>query len=291
MKLHANAALSPNGVGGWCSGGRAGLVVDAAAEAAGVSERTCSQVGAPLAGRGRGRAAGSLLGADGSWPTAPRSARSRRSRRCGGCGSPARRSPKLLGWPLSTVSGVLKRIGMGKLGRLGLEPAERYERDRPGELIHIDVKKLGRIQGGAGKRICGGGSHYNRTLHRRRRQPPQHRRLGLRPRRDRRRHPPGLRRSPRATRRPRPRSAFLRRAIAFFARHGITVERVMTDNGSPYRSTIHAHRLPRTAASATCAPAPTGPRPTAKPNASSAPCSTAGPTARSTAQARTHRRP
>ena len=39
---------------------------------------------------------------------------------------------------------------MGRLGRLGLEPAERYERERPGELIHIDVKKLGRIQGGAG---------------------------------------------------------------------------------------------------------------------------------------------
>ena len=56
---------------------------------------------------------------------------------------------------LSTVSGVLTRIGMGKLGRLGLEPAERYERARPGELIHVDVKKLGRIQGGAGKRITG----------------------------------------------------------------------------------------------------------------------------------------
>jgi hypothetical protein len=54
--------------------------------------------------------------------------------------------------PQTTVSGILKRIGMGKLGRLGLEPAERYERKRPGELIHIDVKKLGRIEGGAGKR-------------------------------------------------------------------------------------------------------------------------------------------
>ena len=50
-----------------------------------------------------------------------------------------------LGMALSTVSGILTRIGMGKLGRLGLEPAERYERERPGELIHIDVKKLGRI--------------------------------------------------------------------------------------------------------------------------------------------------
>jgi hypothetical protein len=58
--------------------------------------------------------------------------------------------------PCSTISAILKRHGMGKLGRLGLEPAVRYERERPGELIHIDVKKLGRIHGGAGKRITGG---------------------------------------------------------------------------------------------------------------------------------------
>src|SRR6516165_606340 len=60
-----------------------------------------------------------------------------------------------LGMALSTVSGILTRIGMGKLGRLGLEPARRYERERPGELIHIDVKKLGRIQAGAGHRVTG----------------------------------------------------------------------------------------------------------------------------------------
>jgi transposase len=56
-----------------------------------------------------------------------------------------------LGMAVSTVSGILTRIGLGKLGRLGLEPAPRYERARPGELIHVDVKKLGRIQRGAGK--------------------------------------------------------------------------------------------------------------------------------------------
>src|SRR5215211_51259 len=44
---------------------------------------------------------------------------------------------------------------MGRVGRLGLEPAARYERERPGELIHIDVKKLGPIQGGAGHRMTG----------------------------------------------------------------------------------------------------------------------------------------
>src|SRR5687768_6363709 len=51
---------------------------------------------------------------------------------------------------------------MGRLGRMGLEPAERYERERPGELIHIDVKKLGRIRGGAGHRMTGR-RHYKQT--------------------------------------------------------------------------------------------------------------------------------
>jgi hypothetical protein len=49
----------------------------------------------------------------------------------------------------------LTRIGMGKLGRLGMDPAQRYERERPGELIHIDVKTLGRTDRGAGHRITG----------------------------------------------------------------------------------------------------------------------------------------
>ena len=70
--------------------------------------------------------------------------------------------------PLSTVSGILARIGMGRLGRLGLEPVERYERDRPGELIHIDVKKLGRIAR-PGHRMLGrqsaGGLHRRRYEH------------------------------------------------------------------------------------------------------------------------------
>jgi len=67
--------------------------------------------------------------------------------------------------PPTTVSGILTRIGMGRLGRLGLEPVERYERKRPGELVHVDVKKLGRIQGGAGWRVRGREHrHCNRTF-------------------------------------------------------------------------------------------------------------------------------
>ena len=52
---------------------------------------------------------------------------------------------ELLAMPEQTVSGILTRIGLGRLGRLGREPARRYERKRPGELVHVDVKKLGRI--------------------------------------------------------------------------------------------------------------------------------------------------
>jgi hypothetical protein len=138
---------------------------------------------------------------------------------------------ELLGMALSTVSGVLTRIGMGKLGRLGLEPPRRYERERPGELIHIDVKKLGRIQGGAGHRVTGH-RHYN------------------------------PKRGPRGAER---RTvgwecvhvaiddctrlayaevlsdekavtvvAFLKRAVEFFARHGMTVEQLLTDGCGSY---------------------------------------------------------
>ena len=69
-----------------------------------------------------------------------------------------------LGMALSTVSGILTRIGMGRLGRLGLEQPLRYERSRPGELVHIDVKKLGRIKGGAGWRVRDRKQHYNSTF-------------------------------------------------------------------------------------------------------------------------------
>src|SRR5438105_4854069 len=53
---------------------------------------------------------------------------------------------ELLGMALSTVSGILTRLDLGRLGLLGLERPVRYERSRPGELVHVDVKKLGRIE-------------------------------------------------------------------------------------------------------------------------------------------------
>ena len=60
-----------------------------------------------------------------------------------------------LSMPPSTVSALLARLGLGKLSRLEPpEPANRYERKRPGELLHVDVKKLGRI-GRPGHRVNG----------------------------------------------------------------------------------------------------------------------------------------
>ena len=144
---------------------------------------------------------------------------------------------EVLAMPITTVQGILTRIGLGKLSRLDQEQVVRYERSRPGELVHIDVKKLGRIERGAGHRVTGR-RHYNPILGPR---GARHRTVGwefchvaiddfsrlayVEVLDD-----------ERAT------SAigFLRRALAFFAVHGVRVERVMTDNGGAYISTAHA---------------------------------------------------
>lgn len=238
MRLHRNAALSLKG--------RA-LLVDRvlcqswltarAAEAAGVSERTA------LKWLARYRAEGAEGLMDRS--SAPRRSPSRvpeervqviaSLRRLRMTGAEI---AECLGMPLSTVSGILARIGMGKLGRLGLEPAIRYERSRPGELIHIDVKKLGRIVGGAGHRATGR-KHYTPRL---------------RDRAGRSRGTTGwefvhvcvddatrlayvevLSDEKAGTA-----IGFLGRAVAFYASHGITVQQLLTDNGGAYTSRIHA---------------------------------------------------
>jgi transposase InsO family protein len=146
---------------------------------------------------------------------------------------------EVLRMPPTTVSGILTRIGMGRLGRLGLEPAERYERKRPGELVHVDVKKLGRIEGGAGWRVRDRKKHYNPTFtdrdgHRRKTVGWEYVHVAVDD----------------ATRlayvevladeKAKSAIAFLGRAVRFFRRYGIRAERVLTDNGSAYRSTIHA---------------------------------------------------
>src|SRR4051794_25913799 len=79
-----------------------------------------------------------------------------------------------LGMPLSTVSAVLLREGLGKRSRLEPpEPVNRYERSAAGELIHIDVKKLGRITNGPGHRVTGSRKNQRRTTY-----TPDGRRIG-----------------------------------------------------------------------------------------------------------------
>jgi transposase InsO family protein len=240
MKLHANAALSLNKRRLLCRRVVVeGRTVTEAAAAAEVSVRCARKwVGRFLAEGERG-----LL----DRPSAPRLVANRTDERRVEAIAALRRlrftGPEIaetLGMALSTVSGILTRIGMGKLGRIGLEPPERYERQRPGELIHIDVKKLGRIYAGAGKRITGG---IKRNPKRTRidRDGVQRKIIGweyvhiaiddctrlayveVLP-------------NERAT----TAIGFLGRAIEFFERHGMTVEQLITDNGAPYRSTVHA---------------------------------------------------
>ena len=126
----------------------------------------------------------------------------------------------------ATVSRILRRRGLNKLSALEpAEPQRRYERERPGELIHIDIKKLGKFKQ-IGHRITGDrrGQSNDRGVgweyvhvciddHSRvafaKIMPDERKRSAI---------------------------AFLRAAIAYYASLGIKVERVMTDNGSCYRS-------------------------------------------------------
>jgi transposase InsO family protein len=233
MKLHANATTCPHSRrlavdrvmrDGW--------TLAAAAEAAGVSVRTVSK----WLRRYREEGEQGLLDRCSAPSSVPRRtgearvaliAALRRLRMT------AAEIAETLGMPASTVSGILTRIGLGKLWRLEpLEPPNRYEKHRAGELVHVDVKKLGRIARPGHRvtgRVSGGGQHrrayqlgweyvhvcvddatrlvYVEVL---------------------------------ADEKAVTAVAFLRRAIAHFAAFGIRVERLMTDNGGAYRATIHA---------------------------------------------------
>jgi transposase InsO family protein len=143
---------------------------------------------------------------------------------------------ELLSMPLSTVSAWLKRIGLGKRSRLEPpEPPNRYELARPGQLVHVDVKKLGRISDrGAGHRMIA--SRKSQGSHDRRQtgwefvhvMVDDHSRLAYAEVFQ------GKGENARQA------VTFLRRGLRFFAEQGVTVERVMSDNGSGYVSTAHA---------------------------------------------------
>jgi transposase InsO family protein len=238
MDLHGNAALSWSGRRELaCRVVDQGWTLTAAAEAAGGSGR-CARKWV-----GRYRAGDSQL-LDRS--SAPRRVANRTDPARVAAIAKLRRLrmtaaeiAETLGMPLSTVSGILTRLGLGRLGRLGLEPAVRYERSRPGELVHLDVKKLGRIVGGAGWRVRGGPQHYNRTFtdkHGHRRSTVGYEYVHIAVDDYSRLAYAEVLADEKAT----TAAAFLRRAIAFYRRYGIRVDAVLTDNGPAYISVVHA---------------------------------------------------
>jgi transposase InsO family protein len=241
MKLHANAPLGPKG--------RAvmarrvveeGLTLTEAAEAAGVSVRTAGK----WARRYRDEGEAGLVDRSSAPRHVHNATPSDRVEAIAALRRLRLTGPEIaeaLEMATSTVSAVLGRVGLGKLSHLEPpEPIRRYEKQRPGELIHIDVKKLGRIgPHGAGHRITGRRARRTKT------------KLDA----------DGVNRRQigwecvhvcvdDATRlayvevlpdeRAGTAIGFLGRALAFYRSHGIVVERLMTDNGSPYISTAHA---------------------------------------------------
>jgi transposase InsO family protein len=233
MKLHGNARTCPKSrrllvdrlEGEWS--------LTEAAEAAGVSERTAAK----WLARWRAEGEGGLLdrsSAPRSRPTQLPVDRIKAIEALRRLRMTAAEIAETLEMALSTVSRWLRRIGLGKRSRLTPpEPPNRYERKRPGELIHVDVKKLGRILR-PGHRVTGN-------------------------RRDRFTDARGYGVAgwefvhvcvDDATRlayvevladeRAVTAVGFLRRAVEWFASMGVAVERVMSDNGSCYRSHAHA---------------------------------------------------
>ena len=235
MKLHANARLSVKG---------RGLLIDRivsqgwslaqAAEAAGVSDRTAFK----WVARFRSEGEQGLLDRSSAPKASPTRtpdervqviAALRRLRMTGA------EIAECLDMALTTVSGILTKIGMGKLGRLGIEPAVRYQRSAPGELIHVDVKKLGRISR-PGWRVTGGRNSrgvagYHDKAHQLGWEfvhvcVDDCTRLAYVEVLDDEKATTAI--------------GFLRRAIAFYASHGVIVRELLTDNGAAYRSAVHA---------------------------------------------------
>ena len=234
MKLHANARTRPNSRRLMVERVAAGWSLAEAAEAAGVSDRTAAK----WLARWRAEGPAGLVDRSSAPQRVPQRTPAlrvaaivalRRLRMT------AAEIAELLSMALSTVSAVLKRVGLGKLSRLDPpQPANRYEHRRPGALLHVDIKKLGRILS-PGHRVVG---------HRRSQKKVGAKRLGaagwefvhvcvddatrlayaeVLP--DERGHSA---------------AGFLRRAMAWFQSMGIKPQRVLSDNGSCYRSKLHA---------------------------------------------------
>ena len=232
MNVHKNARLTPAGRALLADRVSQGWTAKAAAEAAGVSLRTARKW------IDRHRRGGERRHHDRS--STPRRCPRRTSQQRVAQIEQLRRQrmtgpeiARALGMARSTVGAVLRRLGLGKLKTLEPKPQViRYERSAPGEMIHLDIKKLGKIRG-VGHRFAprGPGMHGNKGhgwdfLHV---CVDDASRLA---------YTEILASEGQADT-----TAFLERALAWLARHGVTVERVMTDNGSAYRSKLFAKAL------------------------------------------------
>ena len=231
MNMHKNARLTPPGRALLAHRVSSGWTAKAAAEAAGVSLQTARKW-IDRHRRGGERRHHDRSSAPRRCPrrtSAPLVARIEQLRRQRMTGP---QIAAALGMARSTVGVILRRLGLGRLSALELKPPViRYERSAPGEMIHLDIKKLGRFDV-AGHRATGdrqaGRSYragwdflhvciddasrlaYTEIL-------PSERKEDT--------------------------TAFLQRALAWLGRHGVTVQRVMTDNGSAYRSGLFRQAL------------------------------------------------
>jgi transposase len=236
MKIHANARTCPNSrkllvtrieEEGWS------LMV--AAEAAGISERSARK----WLSRWRMEGEPGLLDPSSAPKRVPSRLPADRLEAIGALRRlwmTAAEIAEVLGIALSTVSRWLARIGLGKRSRLAPpEPPNRYERKRPGELIHVDVKKLGRIsRKGAGHRVTGNRKSQIKTT----------RGLGVTgwefvhvcvDDATRLAYVEVLPDEKGTTA-----AAFLRRAVRWLKGMGVEAGRVLSDNGACYRSSVHA---------------------------------------------------
>ena len=227
---HASARLTPLGRRLLVERIMSGWTISAASRAVGISRQTGSKWWTRFQREGapglvdRSSAAHRQVRAHPADLVASLCAR-RRERRVG---------PHVLAWEAglarSSVYAILRRHGLARLDRLEPRPAVvRYERERPGELVHLDTKRLGRIGPGGGHRVHGrsetvrhrsiGWDQVHLAI-------DDHSRLAYA--------------EELADESPETTAAFLRRAWHFYAGHGITIERILTDNGRPYVSDAFA---------------------------------------------------
>ncbi len=206
-----------------------GWTVSAAARAAGVSRQTASKWVSRFLGEGEQ----GLRDRSTRPHRIPRTVPARIVRRIERLRRRERLGPHRIAWELeiarSTVYAVLCRLGLQRLRRLEPRPTiVRYEWPEPGDLLHLDTKKLGKIDG-VGKRFGGPKRSRARGWDLVHVAVDDHSRLSYA--------------EVLPDERGESAAEFLERALRFYAAHGIGVRRVMTDNGSPYVSKAFAHGM------------------------------------------------